>query len=180
MTFKAIDAVISGEPEAVLITRGGLVLSVRPVTTEDGPLLAEFFERVDADDLRFRFLSGQEHARPHQIAEMIEVDHRRAEHLLAFDADSKEMVASAMLVADNCLENAEVAIAIAKAYRGQGIGWTMLKHVAELAKVHGIKRLRSIESCQNHAALEVERALGFSTCAFDGDPTLLLVEASLA
>jgi len=31
MTSKAIDAVIAGEPEIVLTTRGGLVMRVRPV-----------------------------------------------------------------------------------------------------------------------------------------------------
>lgn len=179
MTTQAIDTVIAGEPEAALITRAGLVLRVRPVSTDDGPLLAEFFERVDADDLRFRFLSGQDHARPHQIAELLEVDHRRAEHLIAFDAETRVMVASAMLVADNHLETAEVAIAVAKAYRDQGIGWAMLKHVAELARVHGIQRLRAIESRQNHAALEVERALGFRASDYEGDTTLVLVEARL-
>jgi acetyltransferase len=179
MTSKAIDAVIAGEPDVVLITRGGLVMRVRPVTLSDGPLLAEFFERVDTDDLRFRFLSGQRHVRPDQIALMLEVDHRRAEHLLAFDDESKLMVASAMLVADNHLEDAEVAISIAKEYQNRGIGWTLLKHVAELAKAHGIKRLRSVESRQNHAALEVERALGFRASQRDDDPSIVVVEAHL-
>lgn len=179
MALNALDLVIAAEPDTVLSTRNGLVLRVRPVTIDDGLLLAEFFERVDPEDLHFRFLSGQDHVRPDQIAQMIEVDHRRAEHLLAFDADNTKMVASALLVADNRLETAEVAISVAKEYRSQGVGWTLLKHVAELAKSHGIKRLSAIESLQNHAALDVERALGFSASSYGDDPTLVLIEARL-
>jgi acetyltransferase len=179
MASNALDPVIAGDQEAFLITRAGIVLKVRPVTVDDGPLLAGFFERVDIEDLHFRFLSGQDHPRPDQIAQMIEVDHRRAEHLLAFDAETSTMVASAFVAVDGQMDCAEIAISVAKDYRARGIGWTLLKHVAELAKVHGVKRLRSIESRQNHAALEVERALGFSATDYDGDPTLVLIEAQL-
>jgi acetyltransferase len=84
-----------------------------------------------------------------------------------------------MLASDDSGTTAEVAISIDAAYKNRGIGWTFLGHVARYAKAHGIKRLQSIESRENHAAIEVEHDMGFTTSPFPGDRALVLVEAEL-
>jgi len=61
-------------------------------------------------------------------------------------------------------------------YRGRGIGWSLLDHVAELAKSWGVKRLQAIENRENHAAIQLEREKGFVASGIDGDPGLVLLE----
>lgn len=179
MTTNPLDETLSEAGGLTLTTRGGLTLKLRPVTPDDAPALAVLFEELAAEDMRFRFLSGREHLSPDQLAAMTGVDHRHSEHLLAFESTTSRLVASLLIAADAHMETAEVAIAIAADFKGRGIGWTLLRHAAELARERGICRLRSIESRANHQALEVERALGFKTCDYDGDATLVLVEAEL-
>jgi len=81
-----------------------------------------------------------------------------------------------MLATDDARTVAEVAITIDAAYKNQGIGWVLLGHVARYARAHGIKRLQSIESRENHA---VEHDMGFTEKPYPGDSTLVLVEAEL-
>ncbi|WP_324827713.1 GNAT family N-acetyltransferase [Qipengyuania zhejiangensis] len=177
---NAIDRTLGEQAVHDLETRGGLRLDLRPVTLDDGPLLADLFDRLTVEDLRFRFLTGLDAVKPHQVATMLEVDHRQAEHLLAFDKATGTLVASVMIVADPAMEVAEVAVVVAREFRGKGIGWTLLRHATDLARERGIRTLRSVESRANHDALEVERTLGFEAHPYDGDPTMVLVEASLA
>lgn len=179
MTGTAIETTLATDPSAALTTRSGLVLEVRPVHADDAFLLAKFFEHVSPDDLRFRFLSAMPHPSAEQIAAMVEVDHWGSEHLLAFDAANNELVASAMMVADKGMHAAEVAISVAADRKGQGIGWSMLKHCADVARARQIGTLQSIESRANHAAIEVEQALGFKAIAYEGDPGLVLIQAEL-
>ncbi|SFG01328.1 acetyltransferase [Novosphingobium sp. CF614] len=179
MTSQALDTTLSEAGGVTLATRGGLVLKLRPVTADDAATLTALFDRLAPEDMRFRFLSGREHLSAHQLAAMIGVDHRHSEHLLAFDAATSRLTASLMIVADEHMDVAEVAIAVSPDLKGQGIGWTLLKHAAELARERGVRRLRSIESRANHQAIEVERALGFNTSDYEGDATLVLVEAQL-
>jgi acetyltransferase len=179
MTGRALDPTLSEPGGFTFHTRSGLILKVRPVDTDDAPALAAFFERLSPEDMRFRFLSGREHLSAAQLAEMIDVDHRHNEHLLAFDTQTDQLVASLQIAADEHMEVAEAAIAVARDFKGKGIGWALLKHAAELARERGIRRLCSIESRANHQAIEVERALGFRTSDYDGDATLTLVEAEL-
>lgn len=166
-------------PNPNLTTRSGYTVATRPVAPADAPALAAFFARVAPQDVRFRFLSAQTTVRPDQIAAMVAVDHQTSEHILAFDATSGALVASALLAGDEARSTAEVAIAIAADYRDKGLGWTLLAHMADLAKGLGFARLRSIESHANHAAIEVERALGFTTSTYEGDETMVLVEKAL-
>jgi len=179
MTGTAIEPTLATDPSATLTTRSGLVLEVRPVHADDTLLLTRFFEHVSPEDLRFRFLSAMLHPSAEQIAAMVQVDHWSSEHLLVFDVANDELVASAMMVADKGMHVAEVAISVAADSKGQGIGWTMLKHCADVARARQIGKLQSIESRANHAAIEVEQALGFKAKAYEGDPGLVLIEAEL-
>jgi acetyltransferase len=73
----------------------------------------------------------------------------------------------------------EVAISIDSRFKARGIGWALLAHVTRYAKAHGLKRLQSIESRENHAAIDLEREMGFTRKPYPDDPTLVLVEAQL-
>jgi acetyltransferase len=143
-------------------------------------MLAQFFARLTPEDLRFRFFDSRKAASGHEIAAMLDVDHRRSEHLLAFDARTGEVVASLMLVADPSMDSAEVAIAVASAWKHRGVGWSLLRHASDLAFARGIRTLRCIESRANHDAVEVERTLGFRARALEDEPGLILLEAQLS
>lgn len=162
-----------------LSTRAGFQLAVRPVTISDEPSLKDLFEHLTADDLRFRFLSSIEHVQHEQLSAMLGVDHVHAETFLAFARESGQLVAAAMLAAGPDLASGEVAISVHRDYKGRGIGWTLLEHVARAARSMGIGKLLSIESRDNHAAIELEREMGFSARACPGDPTLVIVETIL-
>lgn len=160
-----------------LTTGAGLRLSIRPASAADEGALEAFFEKVTLEDLRFRFLSAVQHVGHDQIAAMLRAD-REAETVLAFE-EHGTLVGVATLATDARVETAEVAVSVHRDWKAQGIGWSLLRHMAQLARDRGIMRLQSIESRDNHAAIEVERDLGFAARAYPGDPTLILVEADL-
>ena len=164
--------------ERSLVTRSGYRFAVRPAQEGDEAALEMFFAHVSPEDLRFRFLAAVSHVPQQTIETMTHLDHRTSENFLAVDADGT-VVASAMLAADDALERAEVALSIHGSYKGRGIGWTLLEYVAAEAKRRGVKKLQCIESRDNHAAIELEREMGFTARGFDGDPGLILVETVL-
>jgi GNAT superfamily N-acetyltransferase len=172
------DITLSEATEVRLLTRSGVKLRVRPVAGSDAATVNNFFDGLTPDDMMFRFLSGQTHLSSAQLTAMIGVDHRHREHLLAFD-ETGRLVASLLIAADEAFVSAEVAIAVAPAYKTRGVGWTLLNHAVDLTRSRGLKTLRSIESRANRGAMEVERTLGFKASDYDGDPTLALLELDL-
>lgn len=157
-------------------TRTGLRLSVRAVRPDDGAALARFFAAVSDDDRRFRFLSAAPAVHASQLHALTHCDHHHGETFLAIDPQDGRIVAAATLAADEARTLAEVAISVRADLRGQGIGWSLLTHVADQAKAWGVSRLQAIESRANHAAITLEREQGFIARAVDGDPTIMILE----
>lgn len=179
MTSTCLQPTLAEPIGRYLRTRSGQCLRLRPASVSDGRLLAEFFAGLSSEDLRFRFLHARKRPAPAEIATLLNVDHRRSEHLLAFDTATGKLAASLMILADESLKTAEVAIAVAEEFRARGVGWTLLKHAADLARERGLKRLSSVEDIANYDALAVEHALGFRSRALNSVPGLVLVEADL-
>lgn len=158
-----------------LSTRSGIEVDIRPATTADEADLAAFFDSVSEEDRRFRFLSAAEHVSHEQLEPLVHADHFRTESWVGINRASGKIVASGVLACDGPLDTAEVAISIRGDHRGKGIGWAMLDFLAQQARARGCRRVISIESRSNHAAIELEREKGFVPEAFPGDPTLVVL-----
>ncbi|MCG2841389.1 GNAT family N-acetyltransferase [Sandaracinobacter sp. RS1-74] len=158
-----------------LVTRTGLEFEVRPATEADDALVKQLFRAVSPEDRRFRFLTAREELSDAQVEPITHVDHWRTESFLAF-ADG-EAVATGMLACDKAMETGEVAISIREDRKGRGIGWTLLEFIAGEARRRGVKKLISIESRDNHSAIELEREMGFKARPLADDPTLVVLEA---
>jgi len=159
-----------------MTTRDGTALRVRPAFAEDEAVLESFFDQVNAEDRRFRFLAATNHVGTALLKPLTHVDHWRNESFLGFDAGTGELVASAVLACDPKMDTGEIAVSIRGDYRGKGVGWTMLDLLADEARRRGLKRVVSIEDRANHAAIELEREKGFFAHGVDGDPHLVLLE----
>lgn len=158
-----------------ITTRSGLTLAVRPAKPEDEAQLTTFFDRVSDEDRRFRFLSAREHISDQQLDPLIHADHFRSESFLAFDQGTGALVASALLACDGAMDTGEIAVSIRSDYKGKGVGWAMLDLLGQEAQRRGARRVISIESRDNHAAIELEREKGFTPEPFEGDPTLVIL-----
>ena len=165
--------------DAKLTTRSGLKLSVRPASPDDEALLAEFFTHVTPEDLRYRFLTSLGQVGHEWLQKLVEVDHSQTENFLAFDDNTKTLIATAMLAAEPTLERAEVAIATRSDFKNRGVGWTLLEYVSDYATARGIKTLELIECRDNRSAIDLEQEMGFTTTSYPGDATLVLVRKNL-
>ncbi|MBB3587030.1 GNAT family N-acetyltransferase [Sphingomonas sp. BK481] len=165
---------------ADLTTRTGYAFYVRPITPDDEAALADFFTHVGKEDLRFRFLSAINHVGHEQLLALLRVDHEHSEHFLACEIGSGRILATAMLVGDDDGLRAEVAVAIRSDFKRRGISWVLLDHVAMFARAKGLRTLESIESRDNHQAIDMERERGWTAAPCPGDPSAMILRLTLA
>jgi acetyltransferase len=167
------------EWSAQLTTRGGLELNVRPAAAADEPELIRLFGEASPEDLRFRFLSSVGKV-GHSLAHpLVEVDHERTENLLAFDARDGRLAATAMIAADDKMEDAEVAVMVRPDLKGHGAGWSMLAHSCDYAKARGFRKIYSVELCDNRSAITLEEEMGFKARPCPDDMSLTVLTKSL-
>lgn len=133
--------------------------SIRHATPQDEAIVAGFFTHVTPKDIRFRFLSGMilSHER---LAAMISVDHPRVVNFLAF-APNEPLLTVAMLAAGEDAQRGEIALTIRNDFKHQGISWEMVAHISRYAERHNFKSIESLESRENHAAIELDRDMEF-------------------
>jgi acetyltransferase len=163
-----------------LTARSGYRFHVRPASPSDEAALAEFFTHVDDTDLRFRFLTAVQKVGQDQLKTLVTVDHTRTENFLAFEPGTDSIIATAMMAADEAMTNAEVAIAIRSDFKRRGISWTLLDHVGRFAASRGIRTLESVESCDNHKAIELEREMGWTSSFTAGGLGLVTLRKTIS
>ena len=177
-TQRYADANTFAHAVTLVPLRSGAALSARVATAADEPLIEAFYDRVSAQDRRFRFFTAAGHVGHEQLAPLVEGDHFRSECFLAFDA-AGELAGTAMLACDKPLDTAEVAISVRQDWRGRGVGWGLLDLMAAEAQRRGVRRVIAIEDRENHAAIELEKEKGFTAYGIDGEPTLVMLEKLL-
>lgn len=172
--------VMTIKPTVELETKSGFRFSVRPADEGDDAALTAFFEEhVTKDDLRYRFLSPIQHVTKKQIEAMTHIDHRQTEDFLAFAPDGDEIIGTAILAADKNLQTAEVALTVHADYKGRGIESRLLNYVTAQARARGLKKLIAIEYRENHCMVTLEREMGFTPKAIEGEPMLVMLETTL-
>jgi GNAT superfamily N-acetyltransferase len=163
----ANDHAVAVSKTTGLKTRTGFEFSVRSVDPFDEPALARLFSHLAEDDMRFRFLSAMKTPGHETLKNLVDVDHDRKEDYLAIAPDGKTIIASA------------VVAAMHRDFKRKGVGWTFLEYVAAQEKAKGVRTLQSIETRENHEAIELERQMGFKATSYPGDASLILLELDL-
>ena len=79
-----------------------------------------------------------------------------------------------------CSERMDLIARVARNLLGMvSTGEARLKHVTRCPEPIGVKTIEPIESRENHAAIELEREMGFTPTPYPGDATLMLVQRTL-
>jgi acetyl coenzyme A synthetase (ADP forming)-like protein len=145
--------------EAIIVLRDGSTLSVRPVRRDDEAELSRFFANLSLESRVFRFFAAVANADA-SIKRMVDVDYVAKYGIVAVAGAHDEIVGHAMYVA---IEpgKAELALAVADAYQGRGLGTILLGQLAEAASLAGIQVLEAVVRPENHRMLEVLRESGF-------------------
>jgi acetyltransferase len=102
------------------------------------------------------------------LARMMNVDDTRHVVYAALTADETTIVGVARFVSARTPGVAEVAIAVADDWQGQGLGLELLGRVVEHARANGLERLTATTLSENDGAARLARAIGFSASGRTG------------
>lgn len=151
--------------------RGGRLL-VRPIRPEDTPRYRRFLARIEAADLRLRFLTGVRELPDADIEHLTHVDYDREMAFIAVapagDGD-EEILGVARACCDPDGMRAEFALLVRSDLKGQGLGRLLLQKLLRYCRARGTQRLWGEVMCDNTPMLHLARSLGFDVHYLEGN-----------
>lgn len=161
------------------VARGdGRVFWLRPIVPEDEPVLVQSFSRLDAEDIRMRFFAYMK-SLPHRFAaRLCQIDYDREIALALTDpgqAGHAPIYAVVRLYADPDNENAEFAIVVDAAVRGNGFGELLMRRIIQHARERGVQQIFGEVLAENKPMRQLCRKLGFHSRSVPGEPGVVSV-----
>ena len=135
-----------------VVLRDGSAVLIRPVQSADAPLLADGFTRLSDASRQMRFLTIKKELSPAELRYFTDIDHHDHEALGALDHVGGRGVGIARYVRDTeDPQAAEIAVTIADAWQGRGLGTELLAQLADRARSEGIRRFTALVAAGNTA-----------------------------
>ena len=154
------------EPAAVLVD--GSSITIRPVTSDDRSLLADFVNHVSEDALQGRFFSGRDN-KDSQVEFLLSSP--TVFPLVAIH-QGKVVGHAAYYVTSE--RHAEPSVIIANEYQERGLGTLLLERLAEAASRSGVTVFEALVEPENLRMISVFQDLGFKT-SLKAEPGLVRI-----
>ncbi len=150
-------------------------IETRPIEPTDKALLAAAWDRTSPESRYRRFLTPKDDLSAAELRYLTEVDHRDHEALLAIDPQTGWLAGVARYVRDReDPVSAEVAVVVADALHGKGIGRQLLERLSERARAEGIRRFTALMLSDNAAMEHLLSDLGATELLSSGDGAIQL------
>jgi acetyltransferase len=161
-------------------TQTGRRIFLRPVQPADEKAYRDFLSNVTPDDIRSRFFGSKKQFSHEFVARLTQIDYGREMAFLAVDPESDAILGASRLVAEPNYEQAEYAVLVRSALKGQGIGWALMQHLIDYARTERLQTLHGDVLAENGGMLTMCRELGFDTKPSPDDPGVYRVVLNLS
>jgi acetyltransferase len=159
----------------------GESLRVRPIRHDDGELEEAFVRALSLESRYQRMLSGGTKVTPEWIDSMMHIDyHRHMAFAVTTVSDGVEQfVGVGRYVVDAATLSAEVALVLADAWQGRGLGRRLLSTLLEHAQAAEVRVAEGLVLASNKSMLRLVRSMGFAVTAEPGDATVVRITRDL-
>jgi acetyltransferase len=145
----------------LLSLQGGARFTVRPIRPDDKAALSAFFERLSPESRRRRFLGPKPRLTARDLAFLTEVDGCRHVALVAVDEHHAIVAVARYAPWLDRPGHAELAVAVADAWHGRGLGSALSEALLTHARDTQIVALTGSTFSENTPARALLRRFGF-------------------
>ncbi len=149
--------------ELDLPLRDGTLVHLRPVLPEDRDAIQAGLQSLSDESRYRRFMEVRTRFTARELIWLTEIDYHDHFAWAAVDLDGPEPeglgIGRYIRLVDEP-DAAEVAVTIADAHQGRGLGTTLLALVIQTARAHGVRRIRGYVLASNRPMTEIFEQLG--------------------
>lgn len=154
---------------------------IRPITRHDRDAERAFIEGLSAQSRRYRFLGQVRCPSERLIEQPTDIDYVHDVALAAVTTqDSQEkIVGISRYSTGQDGFDCEFAVTVSDDWQEKGLGTLLMKHLIEVARARGIRRMTSVDSTENLEMKDLAKHLGFHSRVDPEEPSQVLHELDL-
>lgn len=153
-------------------------MRMRTVMPEDAPAIQAFVRALSPLARRRRFLAAVNELAPPVLAAMVRNDGREGRSLVITAGDAVVALGQHSLVAGT--RTAEIAVVVADAWQGRGLGRSLMAAILQFAFARGLERVVGEAYDDNAPLLALTRRFGFFARRNAGERGLVRLERELS
>lgn len=160
-----IDCLLDGTP-----------VLIRPLRAEDREREEDFIQRLSPTARRYRFLGDFREASPALIDQLMDVDFPRRVAFVALLHDNGTLreIGVSRFAATADEKQCECAVTVADNWQHRGLGVLLMRHLIDVARGNGYKRMISLDEANNQPMRELASFLGFRREHAPDDPARVI------
>ncbi len=145
------------------VLEDGTLISFRPMHPTDEPCVRDLFHSLSKQTMYYRFMSNVARLPRREIQNFVYVDYRSEMAIVGTlpEAYGDQIIAVGRYYLDPGTNRAEVAFIVRDNWQNRGIGTSLLKYLATIARGQGIAGFTAEVLVDNRAMLSVLRKSGF-------------------
>lgn len=149
---------------------------LRPIERQDAQAERDFIEALSPESRRARFLCQMNSPGEALIDSLTDIDYVNDVAFIAVvhDDGRDRIVGACRYAIGPDPAECEVAVSVLDDWQEQGLGTAMMRHLIDVARDRGIKRMVSGDSAENLEMRDLARHLGFHTKASADDPSMVV------
>jgi RimJ/RimL family protein N-acetyltransferase len=135
-----------------VVLRDGSQVLIRPVQSDDAPLLADGFGRLSAESRWTRFMTVKKELSPAELRYFTDLDHHDHEALGALGhGDGRGVGVARYIRSPRDPHAAEIAVTIVDDWQRRGLGTELLAQLSDRARQEGVHRFTALVAADNVA-----------------------------
>lgn len=154
---------------------------IRPITPHDRDAERVFIEGLSPESRRYRFLGQISHPSEALLTDLTDIDYVHEVAFVAVVAENshERIVGVGRYQADQDDTRCECAVTVSDAWQNKGLGTALMRHLIEVARGHGMRRMYSMDSIDNTKMRDLAQYLGFETRTDPDDASQVIHELEL-
>jgi GNAT superfamily N-acetyltransferase len=154
---------------------------IRPITPQDRDAERSFIEGLSKEARRYRFLGQVKCPSEALIEQFTNIDYvHEVAFVAAIPEDGHEQIVGVSRYStDESGTKCECAVTVSDEWQNRGLGALLMRHLIEVARARGIRRMVSIDSAENVRMQDLARYLGFDTIVDPEDASQVIHELTL-